>query len=413
MRRMCVRSVLVALLGWATSEMASAVNVPGTRARLAWTAASGPVAGYVVEVSRNAGAFVEESRVAATAAYVSGAIGETLNVRVRAYDATGRLGPASTSSDPIFFVSATVASADLDGNGLSDAIAVNTTNGSVNAVLLMSDGSRRWVTIGSPRDAAMRPAGFADVDGDGRADVLLRNAATGANELWLMRGLTYSVVPLPTQGARFRIVALRDFSGDGKADAFFHDFETGQSLLWTLGGSGRSSVLQVDPAPLGTKLAAIVDVDGDRAPDLVWQNTGTRTLDAWILSGVRPRAALSLGIAPLGGKVVGVGDLDANGCDDLVWSKPTSTGYALLVWFLAGANAPRAGIALKLTSTSVFRGVVDADSNGRDDLVVEDTARVAFQVSPVLVSGSATFWQTSAIRLGSGPSGTWQFVAVD
>jgi hypothetical protein len=411
--RVFTRFVLCAAIAFVTSETASALNVPGTRVRLAWSAASGPVAGYVVEVSRNAGAFVEESRVAATAAYVTGSIGQTLSVRVRAYDANGRLGSPSASSGAFTFVSATGATADLDGNGLSDAIAVNRTSGAINAVLLMSNGSRSWVAIGSPRDPAMRPAGFSDVDGDGRSDLVFRNSASGANELWLMRGLTYAVVALPPQAARFRVAAVRDFSGDGKADVFFHDAATGQSVVWTLSGGGLASVLPVDPAPPGAQLAAIADVDGDRAPDLVWQRTATRSLEVWILSGVRPRAAIALGVGPANARVVGVGDLDRNGCDDLVWSTPAASGATLRVWFLAGTSAPRTGVALVLTSPSVFRGVVDANSNGRDDLLIGDAVRIAYEVSPVRVSGSTTRWQTSAIPLGRGPSGGWQFIALD
>jgi hypothetical protein len=416
------RLTLSWLLACAVPLSASALNVPGTSAQLAWTAATGPVAGYAVEVSRNGGAFLEESRVAATATSVSGAIGDTLTVRVRAYDAIGRVGPASTPSDAITFTSTAPPppppapsgpTGDIDGNGLTDALAFDSATGTLSAVLLMGDGSRRWVSLGAPRDPAMRPAGYSDVDGDGSADLLLRSATSGANELWLMRGTTYAVLPLPAQAARFGVAALRDFSGDGLADVFFHDATKGESVLWTLTGDGVSGALPVDPAPTGSKLAAIADVDGDGAPDLLWQRTSRRTLQAWLLSGTVPRAVVGLGTGLSGARIVGVGDLDASGSDDLVWSRPTTTGFDVYVWFLAGTSAPRIGLAARFGSKTSFRGVVDADADGRDDFVVEGTSRVAFEVSPVRPSGSTTRWLTTQLKIPSGLSGSWQFVSLD
>jgi hypothetical protein len=408
---------LAAFVLWTTSS-AHAANVPGTSAQFVWGAATGPVAGYAVQVSRSGGVYREETRVASTSARVAGQIGETIRVRVLAYDVTGRLGPASAISDAITFVQPPApppaTRVDLDGNGLADAIAVSPATGAVAASLLQSDGSRRWVAIGAPRDAGMRPVGLADADGDGRKDLLLRNAASGANELWLLRGLTYSVVALPIQGVRFRAVAFRDFSADGKADVLFHDTARGESIVWRLGANGFLGVLPVDPAPAGATLAAVADVDGDRAPDLLWQRSATRALDAWLLRGVEPRAVLALGILPVGSRIDGVGDLDANGTDDLVIHVETSTSIALHAWFLAGTSAPRKAIARHLLATSRLRGVVDVNSDGRDDLVIaSSTALAAYGVTPVLAATSPPRWTSNALALNNIPTGSWQFLSSD
>jgi hypothetical protein len=400
-------------------KSAHAVDVPGTSVRLAWNGATGPVSGYDVQVSRNGGAYRVETRVVSSAVQLAGSIGQTLLVRIAAFDVNGRRGSFSPVSDSVRFVSGPTppppssTTVDLDGNGLSDAVAVSSSNGGVQGVLLQTDGSRRWTTIGTPRDAAMRPAGFADVNGDARADVVMRNPSTGANELWLMRGLTYSVVALPSLAPRFRVAALRDFTGDRKADVLWHDYTRGESWLWVMGASGYQTARAVDRAPVGSRLEAVADVDGDRAPDLVWRNTTTRVLDAWLLTGVTPRAVTRIGTAPIYAKVVGVGDFNRDGKDDLVWSTPTSTGLTLRVWFLAGMNPPRSGIALRVPKGSVFRGVADVNSNGRDDFVIGDSPRTGYQVSPVYKSGSTTDWQTTAIPLGSGPSGAFSFLSLD
>ena len=392
---------------------ALAVNVVGTSVSLTWPAASGPVAGYDVQVSRNGRAYTVERMVAAGAVQLAGILGETLSVRVAAFDSTGRRGPLSPLSDPITFVApppAGNASADLDRNGLADALAVNLASGALNAVLLAPNGSRQWVTVGTPRDAAMRPLGFADVDRDGRSDVLFRNGTNGANELWLMRGLTYSVVTLPAKPARFKVAAFRDFSADGAADLLWHDYASGESQLWILGASGYQSALAIDRAPTGSRLVAVADVNGNRRPDLVWQNTSTRALDAWLMQGAVATAVSSLGVAAASASVVGVGDLDKSGVEDLVWRR----GEVLDVWFLATTGAPKIGPAVTLPTGSRLRGVVDVDSNGRDDLVYGTTSTLwGREVVPVRVSASTTQWLTRSLRFAAVSSADWQFLTLD
>jgi hypothetical protein len=409
-------AVLVVLI----SSPALAVDVTGTSAQLAWTAATGPVSGYSVQVSRSGGAYLEEARVTTPSVRVTGTVGQTLQVRVAAYNVLDQLGPLSPLSDPIRFVSAPAPTptvdlrADLDGNGRADALAVNASTGALSASLLLADGTRRWVTIGTPRDAAMRPVGFGDVDADGRADVLWRNASTGTQEIWRMRGLTYSVIPLPGSAPRYRVAAFRDFSGDGRADALYHDRATGRSIVWVLTASGFMSSLAVDPAPVGTQLVAVGDVDGDRSPDFVWRNTTTRRLDAWLLRGVVPRAVVSLGIAAASATVGGVGDFDGNGIDDLAWLRTTSTGTAIDVWFLAGANAPQVGTALQLAAGQTLRGIADLASNGRDQLVIGSTTALSgVTVFAVRPTATSTSWTIRSVALTGVPITSWTFLALE
>lgn len=95
-------------LSVALAGPASAVDLPGaTSATLAWTAASGPVAGYSVYVSRNgASPAGPEQQVTSPRATVSGVLGESLVVWVEAFDASGAPGPVSQSSDSLRFVAA-------------------------------------------------------------------------------------------------------------------------------------------------------------------------------------------------------------------------------------------------------------------------------------------------------------------
>ena len=394
-----------------------AVNVAGTSSGFAWSAATGPVAGYAVQVSRGGGAFLEEARVLGTSTRVSGLVGETLVVRVAAYDVSGRVGAASASSLPITFTpvfgQGGDPAADLDANGVSDALAVDTNTGTLAALLLQTDGTRSWQVVGTPSRTSLRPVGYADVDGDGQADVLWRDSASGANEIWRLRGTNYSVMALPSQGSSWRVAAFRDFSGDGTADILFHSVSTGQSRLWTLSGAGRLAVLSLDPAPAGKALVAVADIDADGGPDLIWRANVTRALEAWVLSGIVPVASVALPTAPLGGSVAGVGDYDADGAEDLTWNVALNGVRSIHVWFMAGASAPKRGVALQLASQSWFRGVADLDSNGRDDLVLFGASGFqAFSVDPVVGSGSK--WTTHALPLSATPNSVaWRFLILE
>jgi hypothetical protein len=87
---------------------ALAVDVVGTNAPIGWTAASGPVSSYGVFLSRNNGAFpaTPNQFVSTPSVTVTGATGDTLLVKVAAYDASGTKGPESQTSDLIQFVAA-------------------------------------------------------------------------------------------------------------------------------------------------------------------------------------------------------------------------------------------------------------------------------------------------------------------
>ena len=87
---------LAGLLLAAPAE-AAVVDVTGTSAKLGWTAAAGAVTSYGVFVSRNGSAFpVSPDQVVATPeATVIAAAGDTLIVKVAAYDANGTKGPDS------------------------------------------------------------------------------------------------------------------------------------------------------------------------------------------------------------------------------------------------------------------------------------------------------------------------------
>jgi hypothetical protein len=111
-------------------EGARAQNVMGsTTANVQWAAASGPVAGYGVFISRNGTPFSASPTftTTATSAPISGAYGDTLTIKVAAFNAAGTYGPYSPNSAPITFVP--VPSIALSTTGLNASTQVGSTPG--------------------------------------------------------------------------------------------------------------------------------------------------------------------------------------------------------------------------------------------------------------------------------------------
>ena len=79
-----------------------------TSATFTWTAAPGPVTGYAVFVNRNGTGYpaTPNQQVTASQATVSGSYGDTIVIKVAAYDSSNTLGPFSPESASYQFVAA-------------------------------------------------------------------------------------------------------------------------------------------------------------------------------------------------------------------------------------------------------------------------------------------------------------------
>ncbi len=251
---------------------------------------------------------------------------------------------------PTRFGVKSVTAADVDGDGQAELIVTPDTNGTAgNDLWVMKyDRSRRTWSHLSPIpghpfladvncDAgASTPTGFgvksvlaADVDGDGRAELIVAPDITGTagNDLWVMKydrsRRTWShLSPIPghpfladvncddgTTPTRFGIksVTVGDVNGDGQAELIVAPDTTGTAGndLWVMAFDrerrvwrhlspipGHPFLADVNcdfgaarPTPFGVKAVVSADINGDRkaevivAPDI----TGTAGNDLWVM----------------------------------------------------------------------------------------------------------------------------------
>ena len=79
-----------------------------------------------------------------------------------------------------------------------------------------------------------------DFNGDGRADLLWRNSATGQTAVWLMNGTTL-VSGAGLLGPDWQISRTGDFNGDGRADILFTNTVSHDKVMWLMNGRFPSS----------------------------------------------------------------------------------------------------------------------------------------------------------------------------
>jgi hypothetical protein len=300
---------------------------------------------------------------------------------------------------------------DFNGDGHADLLARD----AAGDVLLYPGNGTSTNTLGAPITIATGWGsytgimGIGDFDGDGKSDVLARDAA-GA--LWLYPGLGSATTAVSGGtgggfGARVQvgggwqgitIQAIGDFNNDGHEDIFVRD---ANGALWLYPGTGVASSpflpriqvgggwegltiagdaasIQPIAPPVPTAVSGGVgDLDGDGNSDVVVRD-GNGTLFLYPGNGgtgFLPRSQLS-GYAAWAGMtaIVAAGDLNGDGHPDIAGRDAAGT-----LWLYPGDGAGHLGTPTMLGSADEFagmtaiQGVGDFNGDGHADLVARDS----------------------------------------
>jgi len=169
-----------------------------------------------------------------------------------------------------------------------------------------------------------------DHSGDGKSDVLWRNSLTGENYLYPMSGTAI----LAAEGflrtvadLNWQIVGSGDFDGDGKTDVLWRNAATGQNYVYFMDGRtikpSEGFLRTVDD--LSWKVAGVGDFDGDGKADILWRNDATGDTYIYLMDGrtIKGEGFLRT-VADPSWQIAGVGDFDGDGKADVLWRNASS-----------------------------------------------------------------------------------------
>lgn len=257
---------------------------------------------------------------------------------------------------------------DFDGDGRADIFVRQ--SGTGHTWLYRMDGP---AVQGSSFAYALDPQwliiAVADFNGMGRMDTLLRNTVSG--ELWIvfMDGPrpTYggSAGPLPAQWA---VAGVGDFDGDGKADILLRQPFTGQLWLYLMNGTTRKASVNAGGLAIDWRVERVADFNGDGRADILIRHRTTGQLWMFLMDGGTRLASLNALALPADWQVVGAADLDGDGKADIL-ARQYPSGR-LWLFRMDGAtrigSQPAGGLALPWEIVKL----ADFDDDGRADMLL-------------------------------------------
>ena len=256
---------------------------------------------------------------------------------------------------------------DTDGNGTSDLLL--RTHSGARFVIWYMVGSTRVAYTGITLANAYYLAATGDFNGDHRTDLVWTSAAHDI-VISMSTGSGYSNVLTPyTYDAATQVIGAADINGDGKADILLRGVAAGKLYVWYMNGTSRVGYNAHAIAP-AYEFVGSGDLNKDGKQDLVW-TSAQRDVLLSISTGIAFNTALNGQTYSSDYDLVGVSDINGNGTADLILR--SATLGRLVVWLMDGTV--RVAYSSKAMA-GTYRLVGKGDFNGdhRGDLVWSDGA---------------------------------------
>ncbi len=220
-----------------------------------------------------------------------------------------------------------------------------------------------------PPSITARPR--VDMNGDGKSDIVWRNATSGQTSRWYMSGATRIGGALDSMPSNYHIVGIGDFDGDGRSDLLWADTANSYLLMWFSDADGQYRGSYVDSIPAGWSVSGVADMNGDGTADIVFRNASLGQTSRWYMRG-ETRIGSAIDAMPSNYRIMGIGDFDGNGRADLLWSD--SANSYLLMWLTGSDGQYRGSYIDSIPAGWSVAGVADMNGDGTSDIVWRNAA---------------------------------------
>ena len=340
----------------------------------------------------------------------------------------------------------------MNGDGNSDVVLANyaaevgSSNGLLGVLLGNGDGTFRTITTYSSGGYTADSVAVADVNGDGKPDMLVANfyACNGCSNgsvgvlLGNGDGTFQAVRTYSSGGAAAYSLTVADINGDGKPDLVvanacnqpFCDPNTGVVGVLLGNGDGTFQTAAVYGSG-GSDASSVVvaDVNGDGKPDVLVANgcgtpcnNGIGSVGVLLGNGDGTfQPALSYGSSGQNAYSISVADVNGDGKPDVVlanWCASSGCNNGS-VSVLLGNGDGTFQTSVTYSSGGYYANSVslaDVNGDGKPDIIVanncqDSSCATSGTVGVLLGDGDGTF--QAAAAFGSGGNGSWSVVAAD
>ena len=166
---------------------------------------------------------------------------------------------------------------DVDGDGKADLLFRN--GGSVSLWKMDGPTVASGMLLGTAA-AGYIPVGSGDMNGDGRADIVFRAPSTRRLLVWYVNAdWTVNALESVRTPEGWTLFSIDDQDGDGKADLFLRNGT--QLAYWLMDGATLRSTVVVGGAGGNYVATRTGDYDGDGRADVIYQDDATRDMWLW------------------------------------------------------------------------------------------------------------------------------------